>query len=456
MSWIDGTDFSPTRMRRLSGAIPPSYTVFKYGSTYYAETNIPGGTDYSGTDPVTIIHSARDALAATGGTIFLRESVLESNTYPIVLNADGVSLIGSGSGRNQEDFATPPSPLARLTKGTILKNTGTNTDTIQISGKVWGVAVKHLGIDFTQAVTGHGINCIAPANDVGLRQFHIEDIYVNDLDASSYALRMETPLYGYLERLSSIGGGLLEIDLQTTTNPSQISCGNITGNELFNSVTKAMTTSPFWIHRTATSGVNNLYCFNHIQVNSSLDLTTTPVVRLWNMDWSTFTMLNLEAESDLAIDIGSSAHLNFFGPMAYNCTDWNVANTCNDINVFGGYINMQVVDGGTRNTYFGTQITSRHAATTAKFVDCSVYVAPNYLLTDNEGNEVAAATPITVTHGLYKAPTAANNGRIKITALTNQAAAGNQWVDTIGAATFNINWDGGGNVAWLWEASVNK
>lgn len=452
MSWIDGTDFSTSRMRRLSGAIPSSYTMFKYGSTYYAECNIPAGADYSGTDPVTVFHSARDALAATGGTIFLKEGTYESNTYPMILNADGVSLIGSGSGRNQEDFATPPTPLSRLTKGTILKNTGTNTDTIQINGKIWGVAVKHLGIDFTQAVTGHGINCVAATNEVGLRQFHFEDIYANDLDASSYALRMETPLYGYIERLSALGGGLLEVDLQTTTVPAQISCGNIVANELFNSVTKAMTTSPVWIHRTAGAGVNNLYVFNRLQVNSSLDITTTPVVRLWNMDWSTFNLMELEAEADLAVDLGSSAHLTFIGPMAYNCDDWNVANTCSYINVFGGYINMDVVDGGTNDCYFCTNITSINGATTAKFIHCTVYDAPNFELTNSEGTATIlnGNATVVVAHGLRATPTS-------ITLAGTHAEVETCYVDTVGDTNMTINKGGAGNVTGdrdvYWRAS---
>jgi len=453
MSWIDGTDFSPTRMRRLSGAIPSSYTVFEYGSKYYAETNIPAGADYNDSDPVTVIHSARDALAASGGTIFVKSGIFESNTFPIVLNASGVNLVGSGSGRNQEDF-DPPSPLARLTKGTVFRNTGTNTDTIEINGKIWGVSVKHLGIDFTQASTGHGINCIAPANQVGLRQFHFEDIFVNDLDVDSYALRMETPCYGYIERLTSYGGCLLETDLQTTA-PVQFSCGNIVANELYGAVTKAVTTSPIYIHRTAGAGVNNLYYFNRLQVNSWLDLTTTPVVRGYNMDWSTFNGLDLEAESDLSVDFGSSAHITFINPMAYNCTDWNIANTCTDFNIFGGYINMDVVDGGTRNTYFGTQVTSINAGTTAKFIHCSVYVAPNYELTNNQGTATIlnGNATIVVAHGLRTTPTTIN-------VTGTHAEVETAYVDTIGADNFTINKGGAGNVTAdrdvYWEASCDQ
>lgn len=63
-----GTKVTQPQWERLIGATPTSYTVFKKDSRYYAECNIPGGTDYSGTDPTTVIQAAIDA----GGKIFIK------------------------------------------------------------------------------------------------------------------------------------------------------------------------------------------------------------------------------------------------------------------------------------------------------------------------------------------------------------------------------------------------
>lgn len=73
MSWANGTEFSPSRMQRLSGSIPATYTVFKDGGTTYAETNMPGGTDYSDTNSHTVIQAALDAIQNYGGSVFIKQ-----------------------------------------------------------------------------------------------------------------------------------------------------------------------------------------------------------------------------------------------------------------------------------------------------------------------------------------------------------------------------------------------
>jgi len=75
MSFKPGEKLSVARLNRLTSSIPTSYTVFKDGSTYYAECNLPGGgTPYSGTNASTVIQSAIDA--TTRGKIVVRSDVL--------------------------------------------------------------------------------------------------------------------------------------------------------------------------------------------------------------------------------------------------------------------------------------------------------------------------------------------------------------------------------------------
>ena len=80
MSWTSGEVINTTtRLRRLSGAIPTSYTIFNMNDTYYAECNIPGGTTYYDDDAATIINNAISALS-NGGTIFVRNGTYEINS----------------------------------------------------------------------------------------------------------------------------------------------------------------------------------------------------------------------------------------------------------------------------------------------------------------------------------------------------------------------------------------
>jgi hypothetical protein len=111
MSWTSGDVINTqTRLRRLSSSIPSSYTVFKIGDTYYAETNIAGGTDATpNTDAAVVLRFANAALSSTGGTIFLRKgtyvcsSLVEiTNTSPsrsaALIPADNVAVIGESKG----------------------------------------------------------------------------------------------------------------------------------------------------------------------------------------------------------------------------------------------------------------------------------------------------------------------------------------------------------------------
>lgn len=104
MAWQSGEVInSLTRLRRLSGAIPTSYTIFKINDTYYAETNIPGGTSYEDDDAATVIQAAIDALP-NGGKLFFRKGLYEVDTE-ISWTADNITLSGEGL-QNTEIRAT--------------------------------------------------------------------------------------------------------------------------------------------------------------------------------------------------------------------------------------------------------------------------------------------------------------------------------------------------------------
>lgn len=460
MSWIDGTDFSPTRMRRLSGAIPSSYTVFKYGSTYYAETNIPAGTDYSGTDPVTVIHSARDALASTGGTIFLKNGIYESNTYPIILTTNNIGLVGEGSDRDQVYFTDPPTPLVRLTKGTVLKNTGTSLDTIQITGERYGNFVKDLSIDFTQTSTGHGINCQA-TNTVGLSEFTIDGVVVNNHDASHYALRMENGVLGTVNRLTSYGGGLLEL-ISETTAKGNFNSGNIVFTQLSGWLCWDLANHGVYIHRASGAGWTNLNLFDRLFIimKTTIDPTTYSALRCEYMHHSQFNMLNIEMTYTVPADVVHLAachDTDFFSPYVMYSANagWVAFTDCTTLNVFGGTVDVAIDDKPTTldDHWWGVYVHSIAATNTAKMHDCMVYnaVATDFTVNRGTATILNGNANVVVTHGLRTNPT--NIRVLGTTADTNAL-----YVDTLTATQFTINAAGavGGDRTVYWIASVDE
>ena len=144
MSWRSGEVInSQARLRRLSGSIPSSYTVMKIGSKYYAECNVPGGTEYSGTDAATVIQQAIDAL--TGGAIFFKRGIYEIGTGLTL--ADAVILKGEGYGEY---------PYDGTSGGSILKKTA-NIDLITANEKTaFGIRDLSLYCD-KSSYTGKGV-----------------------------------------------------------------------------------------------------------------------------------------------------------------------------------------------------------------------------------------------------------------------------------------------------------
>jgi len=107
MSWTSGDVINTqARLRRLSSSIPSSYTVYKDGSTIRAETNLSGGTDYSGSDATTVIQGAIDALGVDGGVVFIKEgtyfcTVTRTNIggtdYDLAVRSkDNITIRGAG------------------------------------------------------------------------------------------------------------------------------------------------------------------------------------------------------------------------------------------------------------------------------------------------------------------------------------------------------------------------
>jgi len=164
MSWTDGEVINTeARLRRLSSAIPPSYTIFKIGSTYYAETNIAGGTNYSNADAETVIRQAIDALAS-GGKIFLRPATYNLADELGVNTLNNIILEGAGY-------------------GTYLHlNNGVNKDAFEIYNSNH-ITIRNMRIDGNNANNSGTIYAllINTSNYVTLENLWVEDGNVDNL-----------------------------------------------------------------------------------------------------------------------------------------------------------------------------------------------------------------------------------------------------------------------------------
>jgi hypothetical protein len=77
---------------RVMQSIPTSYTIWKDGSTYRAESNIDGGPDYSGTNATTVL------LAAIGNNrkIFLKSGTYILDQYVLISGMSNLIIQGEG------------------------------------------------------------------------------------------------------------------------------------------------------------------------------------------------------------------------------------------------------------------------------------------------------------------------------------------------------------------------
>lgn len=97
MSWTSGEVINTTaRLRRLSSAIPSSYTISQIGATYYGETNIAGGTDYNDPNCGTLINLVQAALASGGHIHFKGDTTYPLTVEPVISN-NNILVTGDGA-----------------------------------------------------------------------------------------------------------------------------------------------------------------------------------------------------------------------------------------------------------------------------------------------------------------------------------------------------------------------
>lgn len=171
MSWSSGDKLSVARLKRLSETVPSNYTVYKDGTTIYAETNISGGTNYSGTDAASVIQNAVDALPTTGGCIFVKRGVYTVNSLVTVPAAtQGCWIIGEGNGSTGTNEEGTWFKLAANVEDAVFKAVGTST-----ASRMHGLRLAHFAIKGSNTY-GTNTRAIWVENQA---QFLIEDVRIS-------------------------------------------------------------------------------------------------------------------------------------------------------------------------------------------------------------------------------------------------------------------------------------
>ena len=117
--YSDGKEIHVAEWNRLIESIPASYTIWKDGTTYRAESLLSSCVDYDSLDASTVIQDAIDALSGGGGVVFIKEGTYPINTA-INGNNAGIELVGAG--RNNTIIQINCDYPLKLSAGAIFRN----------------------------------------------------------------------------------------------------------------------------------------------------------------------------------------------------------------------------------------------------------------------------------------------------------------------------------------------
>jgi len=451
VGYILGSNGNGGTFTLSSGIYPgaPSYTIWVEDAVYYAK-NAYGVIEYSGTNATAVIYNSLSS-ADGDGFVYVTGGVY-SLSSTLIIDKNGSKLYGAGSGRIQEYFSDPPTPLERLTKGTVFKITTSDINAINITGNIYGVGLRSFAIDFSVSSTGNGIDCLASSGDRSVIEFDFYEIFVNDHDADSYALRMENPSEGVVTHFTSFGGCLLETVSKNTTQGT-FNSGNIVFTQITGWVTKNITNHVVYFHRDGGTGWFNLCIFNRLFIimKTTVSLGTYSSLRAEYMHHSQFNMLNIEMTyTSLAdeVHLAECHDLDFISPYVLYSANagWMAYTDCDHLRVFGGTVDIEVADRDRTDLWVGTFIHSVSANNEASLRDCLIWNGSMMLPTNAYGS-AQGTSPLTVTHGMAYSPSWVS--------VTPNATAGDWYAGVVdGSDTFTITWTGGGTVWWWWTAGT--
>jgi hypothetical protein len=416
MRWVKGTKHDPTNDNRLSNSVPASYTVWKDDSSYYAESNIPGGIDYNGTSFSTVLQNAIDALDITyGGKVFIKEGRYYVDAAIVLGNDDGkTSLIG-------ENPATTELCLSAGVDDSMIKINPTNlTNFIYIDNlSLWGSKAS-------QAGTSNGIEVNGYAGDIFINRVYIDDFYTSAIWMKGSTLLWNVWITNCL--LEGCSWEAINLDASVACRYFHIAHNymhdNLNGIHIIGNSISNVNIHDNIIKKNDEHGVlfeaaqNIIMTGNQINDNSNSSSGNYDGVYLGASGGTETTEVTI-ASNIIGNKEGATQRYGV-----------NIADTSDYITLTHNNLLNNATDGLAIAGGANANGVVRHN--------------PGYV-TENGGVTGAIATGTAVNHGLSVTP-----GSVTVTAA--ESGPTDIYVDTVGAASFKINFGGGGNKTFYWVA----
>gem|GEM_PF-3033580 len=306
---VTGTEIDPYRDEVTLQIIPQSgssYEIWRGGDRYYAKNELSGLIDYYGANFTHVFEQVLNELPDSGGVIQLDPGYYEGW---IVINRSGITVQGqsvladnplvlpNGTGELPDD-----APQKLL--GTVLLVDTAGRDGIHFAGRLNGVHISNLGIQFTQNETGNGISDDMD-EDYHLSYSSFENIMILNHDKDHYAIQMSNFLHLEIREIWAWGGPLLNL----YGNMKGFQSGNSNFLNMYGyigydmgSINFTQGPYPIFVHKndSLSSVWVNFLQFYRIQINCKFAQSDPNYyeVTLWDCRSSTITGLDLEGSGN--------------------------------------------------------------------------------------------------------------------------------------------------------------
>jgi len=483
---------------RLLESIPAGYTVWKDGSTYRAEANFSGGTDYSSDTFSTLWNS----MVSTGRSIFLRKATYTVGATNLDLVADldisseAGAIIEGDAAQTRDIFVSSAAcdnlkmrnlHIKDANKAISLTHASKNVTLENIYGEdcLWVarlVTASELASDFTGchisglvdvfdaagSHTGHTLSMVGRRSTIG-------NIYASASTRDGpavYVLKSEDIT------VDNVVGYSCYDYLVVVDSCNRIAVSNIIDEYNLHWGAVGVKTA----YATGSDiTLSNIQQYN-VQANQSVRIETGGGYALKNVVLNGFilnggdgTGLTITGNNgDLTNVSVSNGIVKNFGQGASD--DWTESGIMvtgkNNSTVDVKFHNVTSTDDqGSATQEYGMSVIARQdwtypCAITITVKDCDLSgnktgtlnsqaqgsgsITPLYIhnqgyITENSGITGAIATGATVTHGLAGTPTA-------VTVTAAESGPTDIYVSAVGASTFAINYGGGGTKTFYWQA----
>ena len=446
MRWSAGTKFDATNANRIVDSIPANYTVYLSGSTYYAEAALPGGTDYEKATATLAIQAAIDGL--TGSRSWLEKVVIKGNftigqiTIPSYTIIEIHGKLTLAAATNDDMFRPEDNATNIIIKGGVLNGNKAN-QTAGSSFRFSATANESYILFEDIEITGfkeHGIQLSSGTSD----QIRINKCEIHTNDGSGIRAACDEVVITNCEIYSNGAAGVLAYQVH---NIEVLNCfihDNVSDgvylSEVYHSIVEncifSTNRAGVYILNSSYENIVNANTFedserqavyiyqssrnvvtNNICKNSSQDVDNTYDAIALEDDTTTYSTYNIVTGNQIYDDAANQSKYGIKEENAgddYNIIENNIINGPVTANILWQGVNSLVRD----NIGF---------------------------VTENEGITAAIATGTAVTHGLAGTPTS-------ITVTAAETGPTDISVDTVGAASFKINFGGGGNKTFYWQA----